>query len=67
MANTYTTIQGDMWDSIAYKLYGSEHALNVLLKANPQYEAVVVFPAGITLNVPEYSAPTPNELPPWRR
>ena len=67
MANTYTTIQGDMWDSISHKLYGTEQALNVLLDANPQYTAYVVFPAGITLNVPEYTAPTPTELPPWRR
>ena len=65
--NKYTTIQGDMWDSIAKKLYGTEMAMNVLLEANQQYNSVVVFGAGIVLNVADYTAPTPDLLPPWRR
>lgn len=67
MLKTYTTVQGDMWDSIAQKLYGAEEALNVLLEANQQYQEVVVFPAGLVLTVPDYSAPVSRELPPWRR
>lgn len=67
MLKTYTTVQGDMWDSIAQKLYGAEEALNVLLEANQQYQEVVVFPAGLVLTVPDYSAPVSSELPPWRR
>ena len=31
---TYTTIQGDMWDSIAYRLYGNEKYVGDLMKAN---------------------------------
>ena len=31
---TYTTIQGDMWDSIAYKLYGDEKYMCQLMKSN---------------------------------
>lgn len=67
MLKTYTTVQGDMWDSIAQKLYGAEETLNVLLEANQQYKDVVVFPAGLVLTVPDYSAPVSSELPPWRR
>lgn len=67
MLKTYTTVQGDMWDSIAHKLYGAEEALNVLLEANQQYQDVVVFPAGLVLAVPDYSASASSELPPWRR
>lgn len=67
MLKTYTTVQGDMWDSIAQKLYGAEEALNVLLEANQQYQEVIVFPAGLVLTVPDYSAPVSSELPPWRR
>ena len=33
--NIYTTIQGDMWDSIAKKVYGTEKAMDILMKANP--------------------------------
>ena len=67
MNKKYTTIQGDMWDSIAKKLYGTEMAMNVLLEANQQYNSLVVFGVGIVLNVPDYAAPTPDLLPPWRR
>lgn len=67
MTNTYTTIQGDMWDLIAKRLYNDEASLNVLLEANQQYADIVVFPAGIVLEVPEYTAPVTSMLPQWRR
>ena len=67
MPDTYETMQGDMWDMIAYKLYGTESGMNVLLEANQQYADTVIFPAGITLNVPESTEPVPDTLPPWRR
>ena len=67
MANTYTTIQGDMWDSIAKKKYGTEHAMNILLEANQEHRDTVVFSAGIVLTLPEYEAPSPDAMPPWRR
>ncbi len=67
MSKTYTTVQGDMWDSIAYKLYGTESAMNVLLRANEAYMETVVFPAGVTLTVPDYMPPLTDRLPPWRR
>ena len=67
MLNTYTTIQGDMWDSIAYKVYGSEAGMNILLEANQQFAGIVIFPANIVLQVPEYTAPESSKLPPWRR
>ena len=41
--NTYTTIQGDMWDSIAKKVYGTERAMDILMKANPEHLSVAVF------------------------
>lgn len=67
MRKTYTTAQGDMWDLIAKRLYGDEASLNILLEANQQYADIVVFPAGIVLEVPEYTAPATSMLPPWRR
>ena len=68
MAKTYYTIQGDMWDGIAKKLYDDESGVNALLEANQQYADIVVFPAGIILDVPDYEKPTTtNLLPPWRR
>ena len=65
--NTYTTIQGDMWDSIAYKLYGSCSFMDALINANGQYSGIFVFSAGVQLEVPAIEsriAATP--LPPWK-
>nr|DAS82209.1 MAG TPA: tail protein [Caudoviricetes sp.] len=67
MRKTYTTIQCDMWDMIAKRIYGDEAALNVLLGANQRYADMVIFPAGVELVVPEYTAPVTSMLPPWRR
>ena len=62
----YTTIQGDMWDGIARKVYGHERHMNVLLSANPEYRDIWVFPSDIVLKCPEVSAVKPSRLPPWR-
>ena len=67
MLDKYITVQGDMWDSISKRLYGTEAALNVLLEANQQYADIVMFPAGIMLRIPKYIAPNVSTLPPWRR
>ncbi len=67
MLKTYTTVQGDCWDGIAKRLYGTEAAMNVLLEANQDYNDITVFSAGVVLTVPEYEAPRTNLLPPWRR
>lgn len=40
---TYTTIQGDMWDGIAKKIYGTENGINVLLEANLKYRDIIIF------------------------
>lgn len=60
MAKTYYTIQGDMWDGIAKKLYDDESGVNALLEANQQYADIVVFPAGIILDVPDYEKLRPT-------
>ena len=62
----YTTIQGDMWDGIARKVYGHERHMNVLLSANPEYRDIWVFPSDIVLKCPEVYAVKPSRLPPWR-
>ena len=67
MPKTYSTVQGDCWDGIAKRLYGTEAAMNVLLEANQDYNDITVFSAGVVLTVPEYEAPRTNLLPPWRR
>ena len=43
----YRTVQGDMWDGIAFKVYGSEAYMNVLLEANQEYAHYVILPANL--------------------
>lgn len=63
----YTTIAGDMWDGIAYKTLGDEAYTDRLMKLNPQYRRTFIFPAGITLTVPEPETRVTSDLPPWKR
>ncbi len=67
MAKTYTTVQGDMWDSIAYHQLGSEAYADKLIALNPKYRMLYTFPAGIVLTLPEAERKTANSLPPWKR
>ena len=67
MPDVYTTIQGDMWDLIAYKVYGKETCMDKLIQANTKYMNIAVFPQGIKLNCPELNTEDRSFLPPWRR
>lgn len=66
---TYTTIQGDTWDAIAYKVYGAgnEAQAGNIMAANYPLLDYFIFPAGISVKIPETdikkAAP---DLPPWR-
>lgn len=63
----YTTVQGDTWDMIAYKTYGNENLLNVIMEANPEFVSMAIFPAGIELIIPDVDIKESNVLPPWKR
>ncbi len=66
---SYTTKAGDMWDAIAYAVYGSCSHTAKLMKANSQYAKVYFFPAGVILTVPELTETDVDAsfVPPWRR
>lgn len=66
MASNYKTMQGDTWDSIAYRLWGRENLMHQLILANPDYTDMLIFPAGTVLAVPDVESSTPaSSLPPW--
>ena len=64
---TYTTIQGDMWDKIAYAQLGDTAHTDKLMNANLRYREYYTFPAGIVLVLPDIPENTSNTLPPWKR
>ena len=64
---TYTTVQGDMWDSIAYAQLGDVAHTDKLINANLQYREFYTFPAGIVLVLPEIRNTVSSALPPWKK
>ncbi len=46
---------------------GSERYTDRLIWANLAHRDVYVFPAGVTLVIPETPEETAEELPPWKR
>jgi len=67
LSRIHVTAQGDMWDSIAYTQLGSIAHTDKLMELNQQYLAYYIFPAGITLELPDIVAESPTSLPPWKR
>lgn len=64
----YTTQLGDTWDGIAFRLYGKEEYAKQLIDLNRKYCHIVIFPAGIELEVLERTPmATDSQLPPWKR
>jgi phage tail protein X len=67
MADSYTTIQGDTWDLIAYNLWESSSYTGDLMSANLGYSDVAIFSAGVVLSVPDITIDTSaTNLPPWK-
>lgn len=64
---TYTTVQGDMWDSIAFSQLGDVAHTDKLMNANLRYREYYTFPAGIVLTLPEIPERTSDTLPPWKQ
>lgn len=68
MPNTYITVEGDTFDSLALRFYNDEKRASAIIQANPDYCDTLIFDAGVSLTIPEAVAETmPETLPPWRR
>lgn len=68
MSKTYTTVQGDMWDSIAYNQLGDVSYTDKLMNLNHQYRDIYIFPAGLTLRLPDTAPESISDsAPPWKR
>lgn len=67
---TVTTRQGDTWDILAYRIYGSELYTDQLIKANYDYRNIVIFGAGVELTAPDIDtelSKIEDNLPPWKQ
>lgn len=64
--NTYITVQGDTWDLISYKVYGSSKYIGLLMENNYDLLEIFIFSAGIEVNTPDLPEIT-DDLPEWRK
>jgi phage tail protein X len=64
---TYQTQQGDTWDLISFRAYGTEFHTDELFKANLKYSDIAVFSAGYIIEIPEIIAAAPVSVAPWER
>lgn len=64
----YTTRQGDMWDYIAYQVYGDEYQVGLLFSANPDQLDTYIFSAGCQVWCPvlEVVDEEDENIPDWR-
>lgn len=66
MAADYTTIQGDTFDVIAYRLFKNGHYCGEIMRANPDEMDAIFFEPGQGVKIPEISIrPEKGSLPPW--
>lgn len=67
---TITTVQGDTWDTIAYRVYGNVLRAQDLMEARENVRLLdhQVFPAGIVVATPEVEEQAATyDLPEWRK
>lgn len=64
---TYTTVSGDTWDIVAYKMYGTgkEVLADRIMAANQRLLDYFIFPAGVELRIPEIEQEELDGMPPW--
>lgn len=65
--NTYTTVQGDTWDMISYKVYGSSKYIGLLMKSNYDLVDIFIFSAGVEVKTPELQESELDDIPEWRK
>ena len=67
MPAVYRTIQGDTWDMIAKKVYGSEKYMDYLMANNFPLLDEFVFSAGTEVRILELPESESSDLPAWRK
>lgn len=65
--DVYTTVQGDTWDIIAFKVYGEERYMSKLIEANLEHIDTFFFKSGVDIVCPDIEDIIPSSLPPWRQ
>lgn len=65
--STYITVQGDTWDMISFKVYGTSKYIGLLMESNYNLLDIFKFSACIEINVPELPEEEEADIPEWRK
>ena len=65
MPRIYKTRDGDKYDLISFREYGSEYHRDIINDANPLYYDTVRFEDGTLLTIPDLPANLQEPNPPW--
>lgn len=67
----HTTTDGERWDLISWRYYGSTEGIAQLVAANPHIRIIGILPGGLVVRVPLATEVdpilAPEDLPPWKR
>lgn len=64
----YTTILGDTFDLVAYKMYGDSKAIKKIIEVNQVHCGTLIFSAGVELVIPpKEEVVTDERIAPWRK
>lgn len=64
---TYTTIQDDTWDLIAYKTQGTDANMGEIILCNRELLDTLIFGAGAKVKIPEVKTQVSETAPYWRK
>ncbi len=67
MRNEEITTQGQAWDQVALKHYGSEKLMDKLPPANVDEMDALLFEGGLSLAVPDVQPLRVKSVQPWER
>lgn len=67
----YITQEGERWDTVSFKMYGTISEVQRILESNPQVPIKPRLTGGMVLEIPVLEsnnvAVNKNLLPPWKR
>lgn len=63
----YETDDGDTFDILALNFYNNEFKSHLIMEANPQFNDIIIMPAGLNLKIPIIDENPAESLPPWKR
>ncbi len=63
----HRTVDGETWDYLSLKYYGTEKLMHLIISANPDLAYMHVLRGGLEIVIPDPPETVEEELPPWKK